>query len=109
MVAEGWQTVYLSGCSLQIFFLFLDDMKRFNQVKIQFSFKRRGGLFLSQCPVMYTMVKRFHDCLLPTHDVVLAASVVYPPLDEQLEILSYLDKKCSEIDSFITMKEKFIT
>ena len=33
----------------------------------------------------------------------------YPPEDEQREIVSYLDKKCSDIDSLIASKEKIIT
>ena len=36
-------------------------------------------------------------------------SVLYPPLIEQQEILSYLDKKCAEIDAIITKKQQFIT
>ena len=32
-----------------------------------------------------------------------------PRLEEQQEIAAYLDKKCSEIDSLIASKEKFIT
>ena len=31
-----------------------------------------------------------------------------PSLEEQQEIAAYLDKKCSEIDSLIASKEKFI-
>ena len=32
-----------------------------------------------------------------------------PPTPEQQEIATFLDKKCSEIDSLIASKEKFIT
>ena len=35
--------------------------------------------------------------------------IACPPLEEQQEIADYLDKKCSEIDSLIASKEKFIT
>lgn len=35
--------------------------------------------------------------------------IACPPLEEQQEIAEYLDKKCSEIDSLIASKEKFIT
>lgn len=35
--------------------------------------------------------------------------ILYPPLDEQVEIASYLDYQCSKIDSLIAAKEKFIT
>ena len=35
--------------------------------------------------------------------------IACPPLEEQREIATYLDRKCSEIDSLITSKEKFIT
>ena len=35
--------------------------------------------------------------------------IACPPLEEQREIATYLDRKCSEIDSLIASKEKFIT
>ena len=35
--------------------------------------------------------------------------IACPPLEEQQEIADYLDIKCSEIDSLIASKEKFIT
>lgn len=35
--------------------------------------------------------------------------IACPPFEEQQEIAEYLDKKCSEIDSLIASKEKFIT
>ena len=35
--------------------------------------------------------------------------IACPPFEEQQEIADYLDKKCSEIDSLIASKEKFIT
>lgn len=34
--------------------------------------------------------------------------IACPPVEEQQEIAEYLDKKCSEIDSLIASKEKFI-
>lgn len=34
--------------------------------------------------------------------------VVLPPLDEQLQIVEYLDKKCAEIDKLIAKKEAFV-
>lgn len=34
---------------------------------------------------------------------------LYPPYDEQKELVEYLDKKCAEIDSLITKKETFLT
>ena len=36
------------------------------------------------------------------------SKVILPSLDEQIEICSYLDSKCSEIDSLIKSKEKLI-
>ena len=36
-------------------------------------------------------------------------SVLYPPLLEQKEVLSYLDQKCTEIDAIITKKQQFLT
>lgn len=37
------------------------------------------------------------------------SSLTVPPESEQIEIANYLDKKCSEIDTLISKKEKFIT
>lgn len=39
---------------------------------------------------------------------LLTISVVIPPLDEQSSIANYLDKKCAEIDSLITLKQSKI-
>lgn len=35
--------------------------------------------------------------------------IILPPLQEQLEIADYLEKKCGEIDSIIAKKEQYIT
>lgn len=35
--------------------------------------------------------------------------VVYPPLNEQQEIVTYLDKKCSAIDELIAKKEQYLS
>ena len=32
-----------------------------------------------------------------------------PPIDEQREIIAYLNQKCAEIDTLITKKEQFLT
>ena len=40
---------------------------------------------------------------------LVSASILKPSIEEQAEIASYLDQKCSEIDSLIASKEKFIT
>lgn len=34
--------------------------------------------------------------------------VVVPPLQEQREILAYLDRTCSEIDTLIAKKEQYL-
>ena len=36
-------------------------------------------------------------------------NIIIPSLDEQKEIVAYLDKKCTEIDSLISKKEQFLT
>lgn len=41
-------------------------------------------------------------------DDFLNISMVFPPLDEQESIANFLDEKCSEIDSLISIKEKKI-
>lgn len=43
-----------------------------------------------------------------TKDKLGNVPIPLPPLEEQQEIAEYLDKKCSEIDSLIASKEKFI-
>jgi type I restriction enzyme S subunit len=35
--------------------------------------------------------------------------VAYPPIEEQREILTYLDEKCTAIDTLISKKEQFLT
>lgn len=35
--------------------------------------------------------------------------LIYPPIQEQQSIATYLDKKCSEIDELITLQEEMIT
>jgi type I restriction enzyme S subunit len=35
--------------------------------------------------------------------------VAYPSIEEQHEILRYLDKKCTAIDTLISKKEQFLT
>lgn len=41
-------------------------------------------------------------------ELLSSCPILKPSLDEQQEIASYLDKKCSEIDTLIASKEKFI-
>ncbi len=36
-------------------------------------------------------------------------NIIIPSLDEQKEIVTYLDQKCAEIDSLISKKEQFLT
>lgn len=36
-------------------------------------------------------------------------NIIIPSLDEQKEIVAYLDQKCAEIDSLISKKEQFLT
>ena len=40
--------------------------------------------------------------------IIRRTSIIIPPASEQKEICSYLDSKCSEIDSLIKSKEKLI-
>ena len=42
-------------------------------------------------------------------DQFRAIKVVAPPKSEQEEIVAYLDKKCSEIDTLIAKKEQIVT
>ena len=58
-------------------------------------FKRGRGIMLMR---WRTYSDQFRDIRVP-----------YPPITEQREILAYLNKKCTEIDSLITKKETFLT
>lgn len=42
-----------------------------------------------------------------SYDDLRHIPVIIPPMDEQVEIVSYIEKKCSEIDSLIQNKELF--
>ena len=41
-------------------------------------------------------------------DQFMDIKVAYPPIDEQHEILSYLDTKCAEIDCLIAAKQRLL-
>lgn len=43
-----------------------------------------------------------------TQKILKETSVIFPPLDEQEEIVKYLDDKCSQIDSIIEEKQSLI-
>lgn len=43
-----------------------------------------------------------------TQKILKETSVIFPPLDEQEEIVQYLDDKCSQIDSIIEEKQSLI-
>lgn len=42
-------------------------------------------------------------------DQFRALSVIYPSIREQIEIVTYLDRKCAEIDRLITAKQQLLT
>lgn len=44
-----------------------------------------------------------------TQKMLKACNIILPPLNEQLQIVSYLDKKCAIIDSMILEKESIIS
>lgn len=41
-----------------------------------------------------------------TQDILKSTAILEPPIDVQIRIVDYLDKKCSEIDALIAAKEK---
>lgn len=41
-----------------------------------------------------------------TQDIFKSTAILEPPIDVQIRIVNYLDKKCSEIDALIAAKEK---
>ena len=58
-------------------------------------FKRGRGIMLMR---WRTYSDQFRDIRVPC-----------PPIEEQREILAYLNQKCTEIDSLISKKEQFLT
>lgn len=42
-------------------------------------------------------------------EMLSSFSLSYPSMNEQVEIVAYLDKKCAEIDALITKKETFLS
>ena len=58
-------------------------------------FKRGRGIMLMR---WRTYSDQFRDIRVPC-----------PPIDEQREIIAYLNQKCAEIDTLITKKEQFLT
>lgn len=44
-----------------------------------------------------------------TQKILMNSFMLLPPLDEQQEIVNYLDSKCSEIDKLIEAKQKLLT
>lgn len=42
-------------------------------------------------------------------DQFRALSVIYPSIQEQIEIVTYLDRKCAEIDRLIAAKQQLLT
>ncbi|WP_455539117.1 restriction endonuclease subunit S [Terrisporobacter sp.] len=44
-----------------------------------------------------------------TQKILKETTIIIPPISEQLEIVTYLDEKCSEIDNLITNYESLIT
>jgi type I restriction enzyme S subunit len=42
-------------------------------------------------------------------EALYKSKIIVPPLEEQYEILTYLDEKCAAIDTLISKKEQFLT
>lgn len=43
-----------------------------------------------------------------TYDGIKSLKLLYPPIKDQQEIVTYLDEKCSEIDNVVVQKEKLL-
>jgi type I restriction enzyme S subunit len=52
--------------------------------------------------------ENIYGAKLLNQQLIKEAKIILPPIEEQRQIAEYLDKKCSEIDSAISDKEKLI-
>lgn len=69
-----------------------------------FAYLFNSDLWRSQIRLRVSGIKLFSI----TQKILKELSVIIPTLEEQQEIVSFLDEKCNQIDDLINKKEKFI-
>lgn len=64
--------------------------------------------YSSQVCIIENANENIYGAKLLNQELIKNATIVFPSLQEQQEIASFLDKKCDEVDEMITLQEKII-
>ena len=103
------------GCVSPVYYTFYDELVDHATAKYcEYIFRSKTMLrvLFSLGKGIYAIVRgddRVNTCRLKVSKEDLKSIVIpQPPVEEQREIISYLDSKCSEIDALIAKKEQFL-
>ncbi len=112
--ASGVSKYY--GCVSPVYYTFYDNLPDHTTAKYcEYIFRSKTMLrvLYSLGKGIYAIVRgddRVNTCRLKvSKEDLKSLSIPNPSVDEQREIINYLDQKCSEIDAIITKKQQFIT
>ena len=61
--------------------------------------------YSSQVCIIENANENIYGAKLLNQDLINNATILFPPLEEQQKIASFLDRKCAEIDEMITLQE----
>ena len=64
--------------------------------------------YSSQVCIIENANENIYGAKLLNQDLINNATILFPPLEEQQKIASFLDRKCDEIDEMIALQEKII-
>lgn len=64
--------------------------------------------YSSQVCIIENANENIYGAKLLNQDLINNATILFPPLEEQQKIASFLDRKCSEIDEMIALQETII-
>ena len=64
--------------------------------------------YSSQVCIIENANENIYGAKLLNQDLINNATIIFPPLNEQQKIASFLDRKCSEIDEMIGLQEQII-
>ena len=64
--------------------------------------------YSSQVCIIENANENIYGAKLLNQDLINNATILFPPLEEQQKIASFLDRKCSEIDEMIALQEKIV-
>lgn len=112
--ATGVSNYY--GCVSPVYYTFYDELSDHATAKYcEYIFRSKTMLrvLYSLGKGIYAIVRgddRVNTCRLKVSKEDLKSIIIpQPDVDEQREIIAYLDQKCAEIDTLITKKEQFLT